>query len=76
MDTDTVVNVYASDLEPNGVTSPVWSPVDGMARVTDDALHIASGSAPLVGGRAGFGTRLGVGGVHALFDHLQLSQQA
>lgn len=40
---------------PGDVTTPVWAAIPGIDTFIDDALGANSGSAPLIGGRAGFG---------------------
>lgn len=52
---DVVINVYQSDLTANDVDAPVWAAIAGMGAFTDDALQVATGSAPLTSGRIGFG---------------------
>lgn len=52
---DVLLKVFRSVLG-GGITvaNPDWQPVSGMADFLDDVLGVNSGSAPLVGGHAGF----------------------
>jgi hypothetical protein len=47
-DSSAVISVYQNDLTQNPVTAPVWNTIPGMLPVTDDALQINTGSAPLI----------------------------
>jgi len=52
---DVVLNCYQSDLSAHNVDSPSWVAIPGLGQIIDDALGINTGSAPLIGGRVGFG---------------------
>lgn len=52
---DVVLKCFQNDLDANDANSPVWEQVPGMDDFIDDALSVNSGTAPLIGGRVGFG---------------------
>ncbi len=56
---DVLIRVYSNDLSlhPLG-TPPNWQPVAGVDQFLDDAVHAATGSAPLWGGYCGFGAAI------------------
>lgn len=74
---DVLLQCFANDLTAGGasVATPVWVAIPGMDSFTDDALGIASGSAPFTSGRAGWAfvtkdvTRRG------FFDHIEIDRQ-
>jgi len=72
---DVVLKCMQNDLATNPVTAPVWTPIPGIADFVDDALGVNSGSAPLVGGYAGFGFQTAAAQRRALFDHLEVLRQ-
>lgn len=73
---DVVLRVYRNDLEAHPLgTAPNWQPVPGMEPFDDDRLHVNSGSAPLLSGRAGFGFATQAIARRAYFDHLELEKQ-
>lgn len=72
---DVLIRCQRNDLTANSVSAPVWEDISGMDEFVDDVAQINTGSAPLVGGRAGFAfytediTRRGA------FDHLVVARQ-
>lgn len=72
---DVVLNVFANDLTANPCTAPVWAPVSGIEQVIDDALGVNTGSAPLVGGYAGFGAAFANVTRRAWFDQITIARQ-
>ena len=79
---DVILQVYRNDCTVNAVTSPIWVPVPGMegpftsfSGYVDDALAVNTGSAPLLGGYAGFGARFEVPGRVAFFDQISIDRQ-
>jgi hypothetical protein len=72
---DVVLKVFQNNLAANPVTAPVWTTVSGMSDFIDDALAVNSGSAPLVGGRVGFGFQTADLQRRGFFDHLQALRQ-
>lgn len=60
---DAVIQIFQNNLDDNPVTVPVWEEIPGMegpqspdiVGFIDDSLSINTGSAPLVGGRVGWG---------------------
>ena len=72
---DVVLNVHRSDLSRHPAGTPRWEPVPGMDSFIDDALGIRTGSAPLVGGRAGFAFHSADVRRRAFFDSLEVIRQ-
>jgi hypothetical protein len=80
---DVLLQMFASDLGANAVTSPVWEAVDGLSDFTDDALGIncsnlgisGSDALPLTSGRVGFGARFADVNRNAYFDHVKPERQ-
>lgn len=80
---DVILQVYRNDLGAHGVDSPVWTAVPGMegpyqptfAGFVDDALGVNTGSLPIVGGYAGYGTRFETANRGAYFDHIAIDRQ-
>jgi hypothetical protein len=80
---DAYLNCYQSDLGANTVGSPVWEEIPGMelgyndlaVSFIDDALGINTGSAPYVGGRAGWGFRVEDVTRRCGFDHFRVARQ-
>jgi hypothetical protein len=80
---DVFLNVWQNDLDANLVSSPVWEEVPGLERdyndiavsFIDDALGINTGSAPLVGGRAGVGLRVEDVTRRCAWDHVAVLRQ-
>lgn len=72
---DVLLTVEHNDLDANDVAGPVWEAIPGMDQFVDDVAQINSGSAPFVGGRAGFAfwgddiTR------RAAYDHFEVARQ-
>lgn len=67
---DVVINCYQSDPAAHPVTSPVWSPIQGIPRFIDDTLGVNSGSMPLTSGRLGFGMQSADISRRAYFDQV------
>ncbi len=57
------------------VTSPNWVAIPGIAEFIDDALGVNSGSAPLIGGRGGFGFQTANISRRAFFDQIETHRQ-
>lgn len=58
------------------VVAPVWVAIPGMADFVDDALSVNSGSAPFIGGRAGFGFQVTEGANRRAFlDQIEVHRQ-
>lgn len=57
------------------VSTPVWVAVPGMDDFIDDALSVNSGSAPLIGGRAGIGFSTSDISRRGYFDQFELHRQ-
>lgn len=72
---DVLLQCFENDLDTNGVTSPVWTSIDGLDDVTDDVLQIETGTAPLTGGRNGFGMYANAASRRAAFDHITIARQ-
>lgn len=72
---DVVINCFKSDLVANAVTAPVWVAIPGMASFIDDALGIASGSAPLTSGRGGWGAQFSDVTRRVYFDQFTIARQ-
>lgn len=72
---DVVLSVHRNDLAVHGVDSPVFETIDGMDPFIDDALQVNTGSAPLIGGRAGFGAAVADVNRRVYFDQLAVSRQ-
>lgn len=72
---DVILNCYQNDLVANAVTAPVWTAIPGMASFTDDALGIATGSVPFVGGRIGFGCTVADITRRVYVDHVECAKQ-
>ena len=72
---DVRLTVKENDLTSQDVTAPVWTSIAGMADFVDDALGVASGSAPFVSGRGGFAFRTFDVNRRAYVDHFQLARQ-
>lgn len=72
---DVILQCFESDLTADPVSSPSWSPIDGMEEFIDDTLQVQTGSAPFTSGRGGLGfytkdvTRRGY------FDHIEVIRQ-
>lgn len=73
---DVILNCFQNDLTAHAVGSPVWTAIPGMDPFTDDALQVATGSAPLTAGRFGFGARVAEVTRRAYFDHIEVARQA
>lgn len=71
---DVVLNVFRNDLAVHTVDDPSWAPIPGMGQVIDDFAMMNTGSAPLVGGYAGFGARHAGSGA-ACIDHAATTRQ-
>jgi hypothetical protein len=63
--------VYRSDVAAHPVTAPSWAAVPGLDPYTDDALGLASGSAPYTSGRIGFAFRKSSTDRRAFVDHVE-----
>lgn len=72
---DVILNVFQNDLGANPCNSPIWTAIPGMPAFTDDALQINTGSAPLVGGYAGFGAQFADVTRRVAFDELTVERQ-
>lgn len=72
---DCVINIFKNNLNTNPVTAPVWESVPGMPQYVDDALSVASGSTPLIGGRAGIGFHTTGISRRCYFDHCEVHRQ-
>lgn len=80
---DVVLQVFANDIAANGITSPAWESVDGLADFTDDnlganssALGITGADAlPLTSGRVGFGMRTADVNRNAFFARVRPERQ-
>lgn len=72
---EVVINCYRNNLATNTVSAPVWVPVVGMAQLIDDIAQINTGSAPLLGGRAGFGFASSASARRAFVDAIELYKQ-
>lgn len=72
---DVILRFFRNDLVVNAVTAPIWTAIAGMTDYTDDALGILSGSAPLSGGFAGFGSWSDTLGRQSLFDQIEVYRQ-
>ncbi len=72
---DVILKCYQNDLDANTVSAPVWAAIPGIATFIDDALAINTGSAPYVGGRAGFAFATQDVTRRSYFDHLQIDRQ-
>ena len=84
---DVILPVFENDLGTNPLgTAPDWQPVAGMEGplsdaenpidgFIDDALAVASGSAPLTSGRAGFGMHVSDVTRRGYFDHIEVLRQ-
>lgn len=70
---DVVLNCYEAPI--GNVTTPVWSPIVGMAAFVDDAVGIATGSLPYTSGRVGFGARFADVSRRAYWDHPRVVKQ-
>jgi hypothetical protein len=80
---DVVLQVFQNDLGANTVSSPVWTVVPGMegpqyptiTGFVDDGLGINTGSAPLIGGRSGFGFQTSDVQRRGFIDHVVVGRQ-
>ncbi len=81
---DVSLSVFENDIDENGVdTNPDFQPIAGMdsispgsgAAFVDDVLGVATGSLPIVGGRAGFGFEVDGISRAAAFDHIEVARQ-
>ena len=72
---DVLLQVFENDVAANGVVSPIWTAVTGIADFTDDTLGVNSGSLPITGGRVGFGMYANDASRRAAFDQLTISRQ-
>lgn len=72
---DVLLKVYENDLALHAVTSPVWTEVDGLGSVNDDALGINLGSIPYLGGYLGFGFYGLSVGHYGLVDQVEVFRQ-
>lgn len=72
---DVVLKCFESDLAAHAVTSPSWTAIAGISDFVDDRLYVATGSAPLLNGRAGFGFASADVSRRGYFDHLTCSRQ-
>lgn len=79
---DVILQVYRNDLNAHSVSAPVWAAVPGMegpytafSGFVDDALGIATGSAPHTSGGMGFAARFEAANRAAFFDHISIDRQ-
>lgn len=72
---DVVLKMFENDLDANPATSPVWTAIPGMSDFIDDALSVNSGTAPLIGGRAGYGFETSDIQRRGFFDQLEVHRQ-
>lgn len=72
---DVILKCYYSDLTSNPVTAPVWQAIPGLETFIDDALSVNSGTAPLIGGRAGWGFYTSEISRRGFYDHIQVARQ-
>jgi hypothetical protein len=72
---DVLLQCYENDLTVNAVTSPSFSSIPGMTQFIDDTLQVASGSAPYVSGRGGFGFYVEDVTRRGYIDHLTVARQ-
>ena len=73
---DALLSVMQNDLDVNDLTSPVWEDVPGMSDgFVDDVTSINTGSAPLVGGRSGYGFAASDITRRVAFDGFRLARQ-
>jgi hypothetical protein len=73
---DVRLQCFQNDLNAQPIgTAPVWTAIPGMTEFVDDALGVNSGSAPFVGGRAGYAFRKNDVTRRAQFDHIEVRRQ-
>lgn len=72
---DVVLKMFQNNLDANLATSPVWEAVPGMDDFVDDALSVNSGTAPLIGGRAGYGFETSDIQRRGFFDQVEVHRQ-
>lgn len=80
---DVLLQCYASDLDTYDVDSPSWVVIPGMegdqhptiTGFVDDALGVATGSAPYTNGRIGFGFRSENSTRRSWFDYVVIGRQ-
>ena len=84
---DVLLQVFENDLDANPIGDPpVWAQIPGMEGplaadaapidgFIDDALAVASGSAPFTSGRAGYGFACSDVTRRVAFDHIQVLRQ-
>lgn len=79
---DVILQVFESDLTVNAVTAPSWAQIAGMTGTlsgidgfVDDALQVATGSAPLTSGRAGFAFQTSAVTRRGFVDHVEIARQ-
>jgi hypothetical protein len=72
---DVLLQCFENDLTSNAVTAPVWTAIGGMESFTDDALQVATGSAPYTSGRGGFGIYVADVTRRGYFDHIEVARQ-
>ncbi len=80
---DVLLQCYQNDLAANPVTAPVWVTIPGMegsqsptiVGFIDDALQVNTGSAPLIGGRMGFGMQTADAQRRFYCDHFVAGRQ-
>jgi hypothetical protein len=72
---DVKIVVRESDLGSYSVGSPNFVEVPGMEEFVDDALRVATGTDPLVGGYAGFGYYTQIVGGEGRVDYFALDRQ-
>lgn len=74
---DVVLNAYFNDLTLGGasVVTPSWQPIPGIAQFIDDHLQVNTGSAPLLGGYAGFAFATGNVQRRGYFDEIEIVRQ-
>ncbi len=72
---DVLIQFFQSDLSVNPWQTPVWVPIPGMEDFIDDSLEIATNSAPLTSGRAGFAMQTKDVTRRAFFKKVELWRQ-
>jgi len=72
---DVILKAFASDLDSNPVTAPIWEAIPGLDDFVDDALGINSGSPPFTTSRFGFGFEVSDVTRRAFVDHVEVFRQ-
>lgn len=72
---DVVLKAFQNDLAGDPVTAPTWVTIPGITDFIDDALGVNSGSAPFIGGRAGFGFQTSDLSRRGFFDQIEVLRQ-